>query len=216
MPYLDAWSLPSHELAVLLLPALLLVVPLLLPGGRVIAVTALALGAALAVSPFLDAPAALRAGWVALWTVLGVALWRVPGAPPPRPGRVAALETAAIGLAVGGGLVAVLAFGVAREHLPPADTRRVSLALAVIGAGLLHLMTRRHAQRAAVGFAALALGVQALDLAAHAARVPAPAPPGPGALAAGALGAALAFRIGGSRRRDLGGPWVSDAHDLHD
>jgi hypothetical protein len=214
--FLDAWSLPSLDLALLLLPAAVLAVPLVLPGARVVSLASLATAASLAVSPLLGAAPGLRAGWVALWVLIGLRLWRAPASPGGRAAPTAGFESAAIGLAVGGGLVAVMVFAVAKQDLPPAVTRRLCVGLVLLGLGLLHLMLRRHALRAAAGFAALALGVQLLDTAARAAQLPDTAPAGAATLVAAALVAALTFRLGESRRRFAGSPWVSDAHDLHD
>uniref|UniRef100_A0A832I3C1 Uncharacterized protein n=1 Tax=Eiseniibacteriota bacterium TaxID=2212470 RepID=A0A832I3C1_UNCEI len=216
MSFLEAWSLPSIEIALLALPALCLAVPLLVPGARVAALAALATAAACAGTPLLDAPAPLRAGWVLLWAAIGVGLWRAPAPRAAPPGRGAGLEAAAIGLAVGGGLFAVLAFAAARQDLPAPLTRRLSLGLMLIGLGLLHLMLRRHVVRASAGFAALAFGVQVMEGAARGVAVPPPAGVGASALLAGALAAGLAFRVGEARRRHAGSAWVSDAHDLHD
>lgn len=216
MTFLDAWSLPPLDLVRILLPVIALAVPLVVPGARTAAVAAFAMAAVLVVSPLVDLPPGLRAGWIALWALLGLGLWRLPAAPPAGAGRGAGFEAAVIGLAVGGGLIAVMVFAIARQDMPPPITRRLTLALAVIGLGLLQLMLRRHIVRGASGFAALALGVQVLDSAALAAQLPGTPSSGATTLAAAALAAALTFRLGESRRRHASGPWVSDAHDLHD
>ena len=81
--------------------------------------------------------------------------------------------------------------------------------------GLLHLMLRRHALRAAVAFGALGLGVQVLDGMARRGEVGLGAPPA-GVLIATAIAVAATVRLAGSRESTAGSAWVSDAHDLRD
>jgi len=185
--------------------------------GRVMARLA-ALGVA-ATLPFvreLGAPSGVIAGWVLLWLAIA---WQA-GSPAGRTrsagARLGGLESGSIGLVLGPALLALLVAAAARLDLDGELTRRSSYGMLLVCLGLLHLMLRRHAVRAATAFAAAGLGLQVLDGAARsvvaAGEVMAPAVP----LLAAALAAALAVRIGRARASALGSAWVGDAHDLHD
>jgi hypothetical protein len=86
----------------------------------------------------------------------------------------------------------------------------------LVGAGLLHLMLRRHARRATMGFGAMGLGLQILDGAARGAQVQTGLAPAAWPLIASALAILLVLRVAAARERWAGSPWVPDAHDLHD
>jgi lipopolysaccharide export LptBFGC system permease protein LptF len=104
----------------------------------------------------------------------------------------------------------------ARQDLDPAVGRQVVMAILLLGLGVLHLVLRRHVRRAAVAFAALGLGLQVLDGAARGSELAGSAPPTPAIWLATAITVALVVKLGRARERFAGGPWVSDAHDLHD
>ena len=214
MHFTDTWTeLQVLDLVRLLAPVGLLLLSLLVP-GRHVARPATAL-VALSI-PWLPelGPPALAAGWALLWLFVS---WRAGAGPrevAPRPGGGA--EPGLVGFGVGLALLALLLAGVARQDLAPEDGRRASWGLLVLGIGLLHLMMRRHAQRALVGFAAMGLGLQMLHGVARGAELP-DALPGRGlVLVATALAAALLTRIARGRERVTGSAWISDAHDLHD
>ena len=112
-------------------------------------------------------------------------------------------------------LVVILEEGVARLDRGGALTRRASCGVLLIVLGLLHLMLRRHAVRAAAAFAAMGLGLQLLDGAVRSVSLGGTAPAGLPLLAT-ALAVALALRVGRAREAVAGSAWVGDAHDLHD
>lgn len=214
MHFTDTWTeLHAVDLVRLLAPVVLLLVSLLVPGHRaarpVTALVALAM-------PWLPelGPPALVAGWTLLWVFVA---WRAgtgPRGAAPRPAGGA--ESCLVGFGVGLALLALLIAGVARQDLAPEDGRRASWGLLVLGIGLLHLMVRRHAQRALVGFAAMGLGLQMLHGAARGAELPDALPAHGLVLLATAVAAALLTRVAGGRERVAGSAWISDAHDLHD
>jgi hypothetical protein len=125
------------------------------------------------------------------------------------------MEPGTVGLLIGIALLALLLAAVARQDLAPEETRRVAYGLLLIDLGLLHLMLRRHALRAAVAFGALGLGVQVLDGMARAGEMGV-APSSPGVALATAVAVAITVRLAGSREAAAGTAWVSDAHDLRD
>jgi lipopolysaccharide export LptBFGC system permease protein LptF len=90
------------------------------------------------------------------------------------------------------------------------------MGLLLIGLGVLHLMLRRHVRRAAIAFAAMGLGLQVLDGVARSAQIAGSAPPTAAVWLATAIAVALVIKLGRARERYARGPWVSDAHDLHD
>jgi len=214
--FLDAWrELSAIDLVRLLAPAALLVLATVLPGARI--VRAAAIGVALflpglrelAVTPW------IVAGWIALWLFIA---WGATGAgegEPIDPAR-GMLETSTVSLALGLLLLLLLIVAVGRQDLSPEDGRRASFGLLVLGVGLLHLMLRRHARRAALAFGAMGLGLQVLDGAARGAQVQIGTVHASGVLIATALAVFVVMRIASARERYAGSPWVVDAHDLHD
>lgn len=218
MHFLDAWrELSAIDLVRLLAPAALLILATMLPGARV--VRAAAIGVALflpglrelAVTPW------LVAGWIALWLFIA---WRAiggrEGEREPLDHARGMLETGTVSLALGLLLLLLLIVAVGRQDLSPEDARRASFGLLVLGVGLLHLMLRRHARRAALAFGAMGLGLQVLDGAARGAQVQVGTVHASGVLVATALSVLMVLRISSARERYAGSPWVYDAHDLHD
>jgi len=218
MHLMAAWSaLPSHDLARLLGPPAAVLLAAILPGRRVAALAALLCAVGVGAMDELAAPPIVRAGWVALWLLVA---WQsgALGHEPPRPPSVrrGAIESGAVALPLGFGLLLLLLAALARQTLAPADARRASLGALFVCAGLLHLMMRRHVRRALVAFAALGLGLELLAAAARATDVLHAGAPA-GVALAGALGVvALTRRIAGARERFAGSPLVGDAHELHD
>ncbi len=218
MHFLDAWrELALPDLVRLLAPLLLVAAATVLPGARTVRVIALAIAALLPGLREMGAPPLVTAGWCALWLAIA---WRGSGAgdtePAPIVGRRGVFETGTLGLAVGAAMLAMLVAAVARQDMSPEDSRRASCGVLLVGAGLLHLMLRRHARRAAVGFAAMGLGLQVLDGAARGAQVQLALPSAAWPLVATALAVLLVLRVAAARERWAGSPWVPDAHDLHD
>ncbi len=218
MHFLDTWTaVPMDRLAIGLGVLGLAVAPLVIPGWRSLQLAAF--GLALASSALLAGRGAwgLALGWFAFWVLVVVALGRgrrrVERSAEARAGR---FEAAIVGLALGGAFLVLLVTGVARENLAAGQTRGATLALAVATAGLLHLLLRRHALRAAFGFATLGLGLQLLELEARAAVFASAPRFGPTVLVGTALATALAVRLAIARQRFAGSPWLSDAHALHD
>lgn len=216
MHFTDTWTeLQALDAVRLLAPVGLLMLTLFVP-GRFVARPATALVAlAMLFLPELGPPV-LVAAWTLLWLFVA---WYA-GSPAagresaPRPAGGA--EPGLVGFGVGLALVALLIAGVARQDLAPEDGRRASWGLLVLGIGLLHLMVRRHAQRALIGFAAMGLGLQMLNGAARGAELPG-ALSGRGLIVvATGLALALLVRVARGRARVVGSAWISDAHDLRD
>jgi hypothetical protein len=215
--FLDAWAaLPPVHLLHLALPCALLVLAVLLPGRMMARLAALGMAAALPYLRELGTPVAVTVGWVLLWLAIA---WHagLPSGGTSRSGaRLGGLESGTVGLLLGPALLVLLMAAVARLDLGPELTRRGSYGAALVCLGLLHLMLRRHAVRAATAFAAIGLGLQVLGSAARGVVMPGEAPPPGAILLATAVAVALAVRSGGARESALGSAWVSDAHDLHD
>jgi hypothetical protein len=211
------FGLPRQDLLRLLLPAALLILATVLPGRRVARAAAFGVAIALPFLRPLDTPTPLTAAWSALWLIVA---WQVglpaPGNAPAPARRSGALESGAVGLLVGVALMLLMVASLARQDLEPTVGRRVVMALLLIGIGVVHLMLRGHVRRAAIAFGALGLGLQVLDGVARGAELAGSAPARGGVWLATALAIALVLRLGMSRERFAGSPWVSDAHDLHD
>lgn len=220
MHLLDAWTvLAGPDLARLIGIPVAIVIAALLPGRRIAGVAALAVAIAVAMCVEMAAPLAVRIGWTALWLLVawqaGTQGLESTRARSPRRG---AIEAGAVALPLGAALALMLLAAVSRQSqtLSDLDARRASLGALVLGAGLLHLMMRRHARRALVAFAALGLGLELLASSARLADVTHAGSP-PGAALLGTLVAvALVSRIAVSRENWAGSPLVSDAHELHD
>lgn len=214
MHFTDTWTeLQALDLVRLLAPLALLLIALFVPGRLTSRPAAFLLALAMPWLPELGPPA-LVAGWSALWLFVA---WRADPrdrAAAPRPAGGA--EPGLVGFGVGLALLALLIAGVARQDLAPEDGRRASWGLLVLGLGLLHLMVRRHAGRAPIGFAAMGLGLQMLHGAARGAELPEAVPGGGLVLVATAVAVALLTRIARGRERVAGSAWISDAHDLRD
>jgi len=105
--------------------------------------------------------------------------------------------------------------GRARDRGGAALAHHPAYGLLLIDLGLLHLMLRRHALRAAVAFGSLGLGVQVLDGMARAGEVGVQ-PSTPGVVLATAIAVAITVRLAESREHAAGTAWVTDAHDLRD
>lgn len=217
MHLLDAWkSLAVPELLRLLaLPAAVLLAALL-PGRAIARIAALVAAVWIALLPGDAVPAPVRAGWAALWLLVA---WQagVRGADGgARSRRRGALESGAVALPLGVGLLMLMLAALSRQGLDGADARRAALGVLLLGAGLLHLMLRRHARRALVAFASLGLGLELLGASARDADVLHAGAPAGAALAAATLAVALTWRVAGSRERYARSPLVSHAHDLRD
>jgi hypothetical protein len=213
--FADTWTeLQVLDIVRLLAPVGLLMLTLFVPGRFAARPATVLVALSMPFIPELGPPA-LVAGWLVLWLIVA---WLAGGGTDagsaPRPGGGA--EPGVVGFAVGLALLALLIAGVARQDLAPEDGRDVSWGLLVLGLGLLHLMVRRHAERALVGFAAMGLGLQMLHGAARGAELPDALPARGLILAATAIAIALVTRIARGRTRVVGSAWISDAHDLHD
>ncbi len=218
MHLLDAWiALPPLDLVRLLGPPVAVLLSAILPGRRVAAAAALACAAGVALLPELGVPALVRVGWVGLWLLVA---WQsgVPGHEPPRPPGVrrGAIESGAVALPLGVGLLLLLLAALSRQSLADADARRASLGALMVCAGLMHLMLRRHVRRALVAFAALGLGLELLAASARGADVLHAGAPAGVALAGALVVVALTRRVAEARERFAGSPLVGDAHGLHD
>lgn len=217
MHFIDAWtSLPPLDIVRLLLPAGFLVLAVFLPGRGPARIAALGVALCLPLVRELEVPPHLLAAWVALWIVIAWQAGRVTaGARRSLTTRLGGMEPGSVGLLIGAALLALLLAAVARQDLAPEEARRVAYALVLIDIGLVHLMLRRHALRAAVAFGALGLGVQVLDGMARSAEIGVP-PSSPGIVLATAVAVGMTARLAGSRESAAGTAWVSDAHDLRD
>ena len=217
MHFVDAWvSLPPLDLIRLLLPAGFLVLAVFLPGRGAARLTALGVALCLPLVRELEVPPRLLVAWVGLWIVIAWQAGRVTsGARRSLTTRLAGMEPGSVGLLIGAALLALLLAAVARQDLAPEATRRAAYGLLLIDLGLLHLMLRRHALRAAVAFGALGLGVQVLDGMARVGEVGV-RPSSAGVVLATAIAVAITVRLAGSRESAAGTAWVTDAHDLRD
>lgn len=216
MHFLDAWLglAPAHLLRSAL-PAGLVALAVFLPGRVAARLAALGVAVTLPFLPELTVPAWVAAGWVGLWLVVARQAGRPERRTARRGARPGGLESGTIGLVLGTALLALAGAGVAQLDLDADLTRRVSGGVLLAVLGLVHLMLRRHAVRAAVAFAAMGLGLQLLDGAVRTALVGGAAPAGL-PLAGTALAVALTLRVGHVRAAAAGSAWVGDAHDLHD
>ena len=203
------------ELFRLLLSPAAVFLAAILPGRRVAAAVALICAVGAGALDELAAPPFVRAGWVALWLLVA---WQAGslGHEPPRRPRVGrgAIESGAVALPLGLGLLVLLLAGLARQSLADADVRRASLGAVYVGAGLVHLMLRRHVRRALVAFAALGLGLELLAASARAADVLHAGAPAGVALAGAIAVVAMTRRVAGARERFAGSPRGGDAHEL--
>jgi hypothetical protein len=219
MHLLAAWkALGTLDLLRLLgIPAAVMCAALL-PGRNATRAAALAVALATALLIELSAPWYVRAGWPCAWLLVA---WQA-GAAGDGPGdaqatvRRGAFESGMLALPLGLGLVLLLLAATSRQLLGATDARLASLGALVLGAGLLHLMLRRHVRRALVAFAALGLGLELLAAAVRSADALHAGPPAGGALGGTLVALALTLRIAGSRERYAHSPLVSDAHELHD
>lgn len=218
MHLLDAWVAvaPADLVRLLGIPAALLVATLL-PGRGIARIAAVLVAVAVALLAELALPWPARALWALLWLVVASqAGSQGPDRSRARASRRGALEAGAVALPLGGALILLLLAAVSREPLAPLDGRRASLGVLVLGAGLLHLMMRRHVRRTGLAFAALGLGLELLAAAARAVDVTHAGPAPGAALAATAVAVAVAWRIAETRERTAGSSLVSDAHELQD
>jgi hypothetical protein len=218
MHLLDAWSAESfgHSLRLLGIPLAVLLATLL-PGRGVARLAAIAVAACVAMLGELDASFIVRSGWVVLW--LMVAGWAGSeardGAPPAAAHR-GGFESGVLALPLGLALMALLLAAVSRQSFSLLDARRATLGALVLGAGLLHLMMRRHIRRATIAFASMGLGLELLAAAARSADVTHLGTPSGAPLVAALIVAALTARIADARERFAGSPLVSEAHELRD
>ncbi len=217
MHLVEAWTrlAPWEWVRLLALPIAILVAALL-PGRRVSRGAALVAAVAVTALDEMGAPPLVRAGWVGLWLLVA---WQAgtPDATAVAGGRRrGALEAGMVALPLGLALLALMLAALTRQGFAPADARRAALGALVIGAGVLHLMLRRHARRALVAFASLGLGLELLGASARAADVLHVGPPAGSALAGALVVIALTTRIVAAREQHAGSPLVTDAHELHD
>lgn len=224
MQIFDAWvSLAPGEFARLLgIPALLLVAALL-PGRGVVRVAGAVVAVLVLRSPELGASAPVALGWSALWALVA---WLGAGAgasganaelPPAGTSRLRhGVESGVIALPLGVALVGLMLAALARQQLDPIDARRATVGALVLGAGLLHLMLRRHVRRATLAFAAVGLGLELLASSARAMDAAGEGAPAGAALLGTALVTTLVLRLGHARERFARSPLVSDAHELRD
>jgi hypothetical protein len=217
MQLLDSWTaLPALDLLRCAVPVGLLVLAVFVPGRGIARLAALGVALSLPFLRELDAPALVVAGWTVLWLAIA---WRagVASGRTPRSGaRLGGLESGTIGLLLGVALLGLVGASIVRLGLAAEPTRRCSYGVLLVCLGLLHLMLRRHAVRAATAFAAMGLGLQVLEGAVRRVATAGSSPPPVIPLLATALAVALAVRIGGARESASGTSWVGDAHDLHD
>jgi hypothetical protein len=215
---LDAWlTLPPIDLVRLLGAPAAILLAAIVPGRRVAAAVAIVCAIGAGALDELAAPGLVRAGWVALWLYVA---WQsgARGHEPPRPPGVrrGAIESGALALPLGFGLLLLLLAALSRQSLAPVDARRASLGALFVGLGLLHLMLRRHVRRALVAFAALGFGLELLASEARAGDVLHAGAPAGAALAGALVVVAVTHRVAESRERFAGSPFVGDAHGLHD
>lgn len=216
MQFLDIWlELTVVDLIRVAVPLALALLPVLIPGPRMVWLAAAAMVPVAALALLGRSPAWLPVGWGLLWLALALRLRRSGGSRAHAPSSSGA-ESGAVGMGLGLALLALLVAGIARQDLSESATRLTSSGVALLAAGLLHLMLRRHAVRAAFGVLAMGFGVQLLHLAANASELPGTAHPHGAVLLGATLAAALTIRVGEARVRYAGGPWVGDAHMLHD
>jgi len=220
MHLLAAWTtLGTIELVRLLGIPVAVLFAALLPGRNTARAAALVVAAASALLVELSGSWMVRAGWAVLWLLVawqaGATGDAAAGESAP-PGRRGGFEAGILALPLGLGLVLLLLAATSRQPLADADARLASLGALVLGAGLIHLMFRRHVRRALVAFAALGLGLELLAAAARSVDAQHAGPTAGSALAAALVALALTLRIAGSRERFAGSPLVSDAHGLHD
>ena len=218
MHLLDAWTaLSVMDLARLLGPPVAVLLAAIVPGRRVAAAAALVCAVGVGALDELAASGLVRAGWVALWLFVAWQSGSLGHEPPRPPGvRRGAIESGAVALPLGFGLLLLLLAALSRQSLPPIDARRASLGAVFVGFGLLHLMLRRHVRRALVAFAALGLGLELLAASARAGDVLHAGAPAGAALAGALVVVVLTRRVAESRERFAGSPFVGDAHGLHD
>ena len=216
MHLFEFWfGLPPQELLRLLLPAALLTLATVLPGRGVARIASLGIAFTLPLLRELDTPPPLTGAWSLLWCAVSWQVGLTPTVAPPR-SRPGSVESGTVGLLVGVALLLLMIVSLARQDLDPAVGRRVVMAILLLGLGVLHLVLRRHVRRAAIAFAALGLGLQVLDGAARGSELAGSAPATFAIWLATAITVALVVKLGRARERFAGGPWVSDAHDLHD
>jgi hypothetical protein len=214
--FLDAWlDLSGFELGRLTALIVVCAAPVLVRGARAASLAAKILALLVPLVLLSRAPIALAAGWGLLWLAAGARFQRELAADADAPVPTG-FESAAVALGLGLALVALLIAGVARQNLPPHASRVTGTAVALLGLGIMHLMLRRHASRAAFGVAAMGLGLQLLDLAAREAELDGGARPHGAVLLGTAIAVALMIRVGESRTAHSGSALVSDAHMLHD
>jgi hypothetical protein len=214
----DAWTaLSLLDLVRLLGPPAAVLVAAIVPGRRVAAVAAIACAIGAGALDELSAPGMVRAGWVALWLWVAWQAGSVGHEPRRRPGvRRGAIESGAVALPLGVGMLLLLLAALSRQGLPAADELRAPLGAIYVGFGLLHLMLRRHVRRALVAFAALGLGLELLAAAARNGDVLHAGAPAGAALAGAVIVVTLTRRIAESRERFASSPDIGDAHGLHD
>ncbi len=222
MQFLDAWALLAPaDLGRLLGVPLALLVAALLPGRGVLRLAAVAVALLVVRSPELGGPWTVAVGWAALWSIVawlggGPSLAPVHG-PRSRSRHLrTGFESGVIALPMGAALVVLLLAGLARQQMDPLDARRAAVGALIVGAGVLHLMLRRHVRRATLAFAAVGLGLELLLASARAADPAGEGPPPGAALLGSAVAVALSLRLAASRERHAGSPLVPDAHDLRD
>lgn len=217
MHFVDAWtSLAPLDAVLLLAPAAVAIIAMLLPGRAVARSASIAIALAAPVLPELGS-IVVRVSWLALW--LGVAIVsgvKRDSTPRGDASRSGGVESGAIGLLLGGVLLALMIVAVGRQDLPPELTRPATTGMLLITAGLAHLMMRRDALRGAMAFATIGLGFQWLDAALRLVVLEAGDLPEGAVLFATAIAVVLASRVAFVRQHDAGTAWVSHAHDLHD
>ncbi len=217
MHFVDAWtSLPPWDLVLRVTPAAIAVVAMLLPGRAVARTASLVIALSAPLSPDFGPPLA-HAAWFALW--LGVALVsgiKRDATPRDEASRPGGVESGAVGLLLAAALLVVMVLALGREDLPAETTRRVSLGIVMITAGIAHLTLRRDALRGAMAFATMGQGLHWLHRAVGGVVLDSAAGTAGTVWFSTALAVALAARVALIRQRDAGSAWVSHAHDLHD
>ena len=217
MHFLDAWTrLSPLDLARLLTAPACVLLSIVLPGRRAALLASLGLAVATPLIPG-AAPLVLRVAWMVLWLGLAAVLARAAEDPPPDMSlRRGGFESGAVGLLLGVALLTLLIAAIARADLDERVGREASYGVLLIALGLVHLMLRRHVQRAAIAFGAMGLGLDRLARTAEAQQLRVEGMR-PGAVwVATLLALALVSRIARLRTEAGGGAWVSGAHDLHD